>query len=326
MHFRGAYEHSGIKAVSIQADSLYCDQACDRIVATCDAGRAEGVARLGVRRKPPFKEFSMAGSDFFSRLYAGFEAEHFVTGKLFGAGLEAFKLPADFGFDLLVSNQREALAGRDPAVVRDNDFPYAVQVKSRAVTETHYGAGPNGRPEVSINFRVNKSEYDKLNGERRSYLVCVASLKGREKSIGDQVLYFWLKGTQLSQLRQHSYLEETSELGRIFFDLSVCFRFRPTQRRQDLLDRLVKEEKLTAAGAKDLSDTLPEEIWSSWGSEYVALNRKPWRKAEGGYVGSRTVAKQLKHVHLDLAQIGCSHGFPTLDECESFPTTAPYPL
>ncbi len=41
--------------------------------------------------------------EFFERLYRGFEAEHYVAGKLFSAGYEAFKLPADFGFDLMVT-------------------------------------------------------------------------------------------------------------------------------------------------------------------------------------------------------------------------------
>jgi hypothetical protein len=39
---------------------------------------------------------------FFESLYKGFEAEHYVAGKLFSVGYEAFKLPGDFGFDLIV--------------------------------------------------------------------------------------------------------------------------------------------------------------------------------------------------------------------------------
>jgi hypothetical protein len=36
--------------------------------------------------------------EFFESLYKGFEAEHYVAGKLFSVGYEAFKLPGDFGF------------------------------------------------------------------------------------------------------------------------------------------------------------------------------------------------------------------------------------
>ena len=45
--------------------------------------------------------------EFFDSLYKGFEAEHYVAGKLFSVGYEAFKLPGDFGFDLIVANQKE---------------------------------------------------------------------------------------------------------------------------------------------------------------------------------------------------------------------------
>ena len=36
-------------------------------------------------------------SEFFDRLYKGFEAEYLVMGRIYAAGLEAFKLPGDFG-------------------------------------------------------------------------------------------------------------------------------------------------------------------------------------------------------------------------------------
>ncbi|MBI5968057.1 MAG: hypothetical protein HY882_09410, partial [Deltaproteobacteria bacterium] len=49
--------------------------------------------------------------EFFERLYRGFEAEHYVAGKLFSVGYEAFMMPADFGFDLIVMNQKERSKG-----------------------------------------------------------------------------------------------------------------------------------------------------------------------------------------------------------------------
>lgn len=67
-------------------------------------------------------------------LYQGFEAEYLVASGLFGAGLEAFKLPGDFGFDLLVSNQLQATQmASSPSKANDarSSFPYVLQVKSR---------------------------------------------------------------------------------------------------------------------------------------------------------------------------------------------------
>jgi hypothetical protein len=51
--------------------------------------------------------------DFFDRLYLGFEAEYYVMGQLFSAGYEGFKMPADFGFDILVTNQKEQSLNAD---------------------------------------------------------------------------------------------------------------------------------------------------------------------------------------------------------------------
>lgn len=261
----------------------------------------------------------MSDADFFARLYSGFEAEHFVTGKFFGAGLEAFKLPADFGFDLLISNQKENSMGGAVPIKRATAFPYAVQVKSRRITEAHFVGGPNGRPEAIINFRISSSEFELLSSEARSYLVCVAFPPAKAISIADQVLYFWLSGSQLASLSKHMYLREVNDNGKRQYDIQVGFRFLPTQSRQSVLERLQQEGKLTADGAKDLEGILPFELATGWGAEYVALYRCPWSKSEGGYYGERTVAKKLKACHLDLLHVGTEVAFPTNDDCESFP-------
>jgi len=262
----------------------------------------------------------MSDTDFFSRLYSGFEAEHFVTGKFFGAGLEAFKLPADFGFDLLVSNQKETSIGTTTPIERAFSFPYAVQVKSRRITDTHFIEGPNGRPEAVINFSISGSEFELLTSEARSYLVCVAFPPVKEISIADHVLYFWLSGTQLAWLHKHTYLQEVTNNGKLQYDLKVGFRFLPTQSRQSVLERLQQDGKLTSEGAKELEGMLPAELGTGWGAEYVALYRRPWSKSEGGYYSTRNVSKRLKACHLDLSYVGTEVSFPTDDSCESFPT------
>jgi hypothetical protein len=67
---------------------------------------------------------------FFDRLYQGFEAEYMVAATMFGAGFEAFKLPGDFGFDLLVSNQLHALPNTLAAKsdVQRPLFPYSLPI------------------------------------------------------------------------------------------------------------------------------------------------------------------------------------------------------
>jgi hypothetical protein len=82
--------------------------------------------------------------EFFERLYRGFEAEHYVAGKLFSAGYEAFMMPGDFGFDLMVTNQRERSKG--PRLRgRLLEPPFAVQVKSRRLMSSDFRPSTSGR-------------------------------------------------------------------------------------------------------------------------------------------------------------------------------------
>jgi hypothetical protein len=78
--------------------------------------------------------------EFFEGLYKGFEAEYYVAGKLFSVGYEAFKLPGDFGFDLIVTNQKEQSIG-PPRKGRLLEPPFAVQVKCRSLRPLDFQRG-----------------------------------------------------------------------------------------------------------------------------------------------------------------------------------------
>lgn len=82
--------------------------------------------------------------EFFDRLYLGFEA---------------FKLPADFDFDILVTNQKEQFL-KSNIKKRNIQPPYALQVKYRRIKETDFYDGPNGRPEARVNFPIKKQDVD----------------------------------------------------------------------------------------------------------------------------------------------------------------------
>lgn len=102
---------------------------------------------------------------FFDRLYTGFRAEYFVMGELFGAGYEGFKLPADFGFDVLATNQKESSLGAAP-IGRAIDPPYALQVKSRNILRTSFGDGPSGRPETFTEFWITERDFELISAEQ----------------------------------------------------------------------------------------------------------------------------------------------------------------
>lgn len=228
-------------------------------------------------------------------------------------------MPGDFGFDLLVSDQRHRSLGSSVAVHRAVDFPYALQVKSRRLREHHYSKNSTGRREAVVNFRISAPELDLLVEEPGGYLVCVAFPPAEDHLLGEQVLSFWLHGTQLARLRGNSYFSEVlDDRGAKGYELKVGFRFLPTQSRSTLLARMQAEGKLTEAGAETLRSALPEELGTGWGAEYVALYRREWSPKEKKFIGDNTAGRKLKAWHLNLHQIGTEAEFPTDDNCENF--------
>lgn len=257
---------------------------------------------------------------FFERLYFGFQAEYLVAGQLFGAGFEAFKLPADFGYDLMVTSQRHTTLGSASRIARDQDKPYVIQVKSRRVAAGNFSEGPNQRPEANIAFRIKASEYDLLVDEPSSFLVLVAYLPSIERVVLPPTLCVWLSGPQLRLLMENSYLSEERSGTTLQLRLDMVARLKPRQTRAELLARLRNNGQLTDEGVAELERTLPETLDLNWSaSEYVSLLRQPWSRSEGGFYGAKNVAKALRSKYLDISQIHPVTEFPTADDCLSFP-------
>jgi hypothetical protein len=122
--------------------------------------------------------------EFFEKLYKGFEAEHYVTGKLFSVGYEAFKLPADFGFDLMVTNQKEQSIGHRPEG-RLLDPPFAVQVKSRSLRSSDFHPAASGRDEAHVSISIKKETLDLLVSAKRNFLVVVLFVQGDARRFED---------------------------------------------------------------------------------------------------------------------------------------------
>lgn len=256
---------------------------------------------------------------FFERLYFGFQAENLVAGQLFGAGFEAFKLPGDFGYDLMVTSQRHASLGSTNKTARKIEKPYVVQVKSRRVLASDFSEGPNQRPEVNIAFRIRSSEYDLLIEEQNAFLVLVAYLPPAERVVLPPTLCIWLSGPQLSLMMDNSYLTAEKNGATTHFRLDIVARFKPRQTRADLLSRLCEKGQLTKEGSIELERALPETLDQNWSArEYVSLMRQQWSRSKG-FHGIKNITKALDPQHLDLAQIQPITGLPTADDCLSFP-------
>src|SRR5262245_15012891 len=99
-------------------------------------------------------------AEFFERLYQGYAAEHYVASQLFRRAFEVFRLPADFGLDLVVTNQfRIAINLKQDA----DSFPFALQVKSRWIRPQDIVTGPNERPQATFTFQLKQSEITLLS-------------------------------------------------------------------------------------------------------------------------------------------------------------------
>ncbi len=243
--------------------------------------------------------------EFFDRLYKGFEAEHFVAGKLFSAGYEAFKFPADFGFDLMVTNQREQSIGPHPEG-RLVEPPFAVQVKSRALKSTDFRMAGSGRDEAHVSISIKKESLDLLCTER-SFLVVVLFVEGDARRFEDRAIHFWFRSDHIKALRELGYFL-WDETDRRLRNLVCSLRMLPMLSLEEFLDTLVSQDYLTREGKRILVSELPERVPRNWGaSEYVALARA----ARDGT--DSLVWRQVPDELFDLRNMGFDVGLGHLD-------------
>ncbi len=142
--------------------------------------------------------------EFFERLYKRFEAEHYVAGKLFSVGYEAFKLPADFGFDLMVTNQKEQSIGPRQKG-RLLEPPFTVQVKSRSLRSSDFQTATSGRDEAQVSISIKKEGLDLLLGTKRNFLVVVLFVHGDARRFEDRTIHFWLGSDHVHSLLEGGY-------------------------------------------------------------------------------------------------------------------------
>lgn len=275
---------------------------------------------------------------FFDRLYRGFEAEYLVASALFGTGLEAFKLPGDFGFDLMVSNQWKVTRDRaapSGAGVGHVPFPYALQVKSRrARAEDIRLVDGLERRELEMSFSLKPHEYDLLVTDTQAFLICVLFMPPDERAVSVRPLIFWLQGRQLQAMHEREYLwSRVDDRGQRWLTLRVVYRFVPMSRRDVLVDKVVDALKpfKTRMGRDDgaqtafddavaacrarMLDLLPEVVESNRaGNEYIAFRRREWDREAQQFCDAATTPRKLSDHQTDLANLGAvKRSFPIDD-------------
>ena len=244
--------------------------------------------------------------EFFERLYKGFEAEHYVAGKLFSVGYEAFMMPADFGFDLIVTNQKER--SRGPRLKgRMVEPPLAVQIKSRRLMSSDFRSSTSGRDEAEVSISVKKEDLDLLVITNYSFLVIVLFIQGDAKRFEDRTIHFWFSSTHVNALVERGYFLP-DEKDRRVRKLMCGLRMFPMLVVESLLDTLVSQNNLTEEGRRVLLSEIPERVPRTWSaSEYVALAPKARDKTDD--LVWRQVPKEL----CELSNMGFDIGLGSLD-------------
>lgn len=161
-------------------------------------------------------------------LYRGLGYEYYTASKLWQMGLEAYKMDADFGFDIFAFNQREKTF--DEALEKK----YFFQVKTRIITDFKSEKGSAGlRKTATTEFYIKKEDFDRLLKEPNAILVCylVDGTKEIRKHVGE----FWL---------DNNYLKKLNETNEVFFerpeDNKITFKIM-YQSTADMKERLISK-------------------------------------------------------------------------------------
>jgi hypothetical protein len=244
--------------------------------------------------------------EFFERLYRGFEAEHYVAGKLFSIGYEAFMMPGDFGFDLMVTNQKERSKG--PRIKgRLFEPPFALQIKSRRLTYLDFRPSASGRDEAEVFVSIKKEDLDLLMGPNHSFLVIVVFIHGDATRFEDRIIHFWFGSKHVNDLVERGYFLP-DEKDRRMRNLRCSLRMFPMLMVEPLLSTLVSQNHLTEEGRGILLSEIPERVPRTWSaSEYVALARSARDKTDN--LVWRAVPKEL----CEFANMGFDVGLGQLD-------------
>ncbi|BAY25432.1 hypothetical protein NIES2100_52380 [Calothrix sp. NIES-2100] len=207
---------------------------------------------------------------FFDRLYKGYAAENFITGQLFENGFEAFRLPADFGIDLVVTNQFKKLYSQE---IYDDSFPFGFQVKSKRLGKSDFIREVNGRNEYRFYYSLKNSEIQTLKDFSNSAYVFVF-INPPGFSIKN-IYAFCIHSNEIDNMIKNEFFIKNSE----GYRLNVCFRTFPQQSRKSFIDEMSAKKLIDVNGIKFLEKNLPETFPRKWNaSEGLYLSRKDYSK------------------------------------------------
>ncbi|MFM0718113.1 hypothetical protein PQQ53_34690 [Paraburkholderia strydomiana] len=147
-------------------------------------------------------------------LYLGAAGEHYVMSECFRHDREAFKLPIDRGFDLVVTNACKHLsfpastigASQQPAL---DEIPLYLQVKSRQVQPKQ---APNeNRPRWEGSFSIKESDLSLICNTPNAALACVLFIDASDQLSKSRTTYaWWMSSAHVKRLYESGHFIKTN--------------------------------------------------------------------------------------------------------------------
>ena len=161
-------------------------------------------------RMEVLKKGNRGNNDFF---YNGNAGEYFLMASLSRRKLDAFKLPVDYGFDVLAISPDAAAASKDDPVL-----PYYFQVKTVYVRQdnTVNVTTKNGsRIVVQLPVKLKKDTLSlMMNDRNKAIVVYVYDTEHKYETMEMDdcpSFYFWISGEDLAEYRDILVREEERE-------------------------------------------------------------------------------------------------------------------
>lgn len=201
-------------------------------------------------------------------LYIGAAGEHLVMSECFRSNMEAFKLPIDKGFDLVVTQayrhlDRHAVSARRRASPAPDTAPIYLQVKSRQADPTVSSQFPAARPAWEGCFPIKRSDLDLICDTPNSGLACVLFVPVRGALLRGRTAYaWWMSSAYVSDLRERGHFighpgDECLELWVKYVEPK-----RDSGRRENIYVSLLKQHGGAAPiGERSSGDLLAPELF-----------------------------------------------------------------
>lgn len=143
--------------------------------------------------------------DYFDKLYKGLSVEYYVISNLMYLGYEAYKMPADFGFDITALRQKQSSFEDEKNRIK------IIQVKSRVINEkdnedVRIDKNENNEKKIMITraFYIKCSDFDIIAKEKSAYTIFYFVEKRDDMFCIP--CYFWLSSRHLKCLKKYNYI------------------------------------------------------------------------------------------------------------------------